>query len=128
MPFDNEYSWCEDERAKIYGIYPKGSSVGTYTTGDVCDGFLGDILKDIAQMDSGIEARKFIWNEVVYQEIDYEPLYALVSVPSATSETVEPSEENTVSEKDKQDDAQEMQETHDDLTYQGLVKNHFMYT
>jgi hypothetical protein len=122
------YEWCDDERAKVYGIYSKEPQrINTRCNNNYDDGFLGHILRDIAQMDSGIEAKKFHWNEVVYQEIDYEPLFA---VAAAMPEEEEETPTSETEEKESTTDEKTLPQTtvEDDMTYQGLVKNNFMYT
>lgn len=74
-----------------------------------------DVIKEVVH-DEYARISNIHWNEVEYRSYANEPMYVLYEESSGTIDDVKDNKPDTVTRDDE-----------NDLTYQGLVKNKFMY-
>ena len=109
-----EYDWCDDERSVVHNL--RYSNERVVPTDDY--GF-GTIFKEILRQDRD-RPKSMQWDEISYREYEFEPIYP--NIGDIDDDRSDDSDAHDVVETNGK-----MQD-HDDLTYQGLVKNKFMYT
>lgn len=115
--------WCDDERSTIHNISHMDKSNSSFYRDVGC----WSVLRDIARGDWNNPA-SLQWNEMEYTIYEYEPLAPSYQVPANETASQEQDQDpedqvNTnVVDKEKLESPD-----HFDLTYQGLVKNKFMY-
>jgi hypothetical protein len=120
--------WCDDERSTVHNLkyYP-------YTQDDmkINDYGFGQIFKEILKQQNET-CTSMLWNEVEYREYEFEPmLQAPVNSDNEESSCEDDCVNNVVNEElaNTTQQVKPHDEVHEqyDMTYQGLVKNKFMY-